>query len=442
MVEIENKFPIIALLGRPNVGKSTIFNLFVKGQRALVDDLPGVTRDPIIGLVKEEEKVFNLVDLGGVFGDDLFQDLVEEKVIEWVKKSDLVVIITDGKAGLLPYDKELLLLVKKYNKNFIVVANKIDNKTMIANINEFYQLGVDKILPLSAIHKIGLDELYEYILNFVPDTDYKYSDDEDVLKISLLGKPNVGKSSLINRLFGSERVIVSSIPGTTRDAVDVEIQRKGRRFIFLDTPGVRKRKKINKRLEKRSSFLAIESIDKADIILLVVDAADFVRDQDIKLLNLAKKRGKGVILLINKIDKIEDRKEYDTFVKNYFSAKLQYVSDMSYIYISAKTGEGVKRIFPKIIKTDEIYSKRITTGELNRFFKEVIEKHPHPLGKGHWPVKFYYITQVSVRPPTFVLFTNKPDQVSDSYKKYISNSIKKTFGYRGIPVRIRYRERA
>jgi len=440
MAILNNNFPVVVLLGRANVGKSTIFNVFVKGQRALVDNLPGVTRDPIIGIVKEDNKIFNLVDLGGLFGEDTFQELVEEKVIEWLQQADLVVIVADGQAGLTPYDKDLMVLAKKYNKNYILIVNKIDTLDKIDNANEFYQLGVDEVLPFSAIHKIGLDELYDKILDYVPETEYEEKE-EDILKISLLGRPNVGKSSLINRLFGSERVIVSDIPGTTRDAVDIEIERNGKKFLFLDTPGVRKRKKIKRRLERRSSFLAIESIENTDLILLVIDAEEFISDQDIKLLNLAKKRGKSVIIIINKIDLVEDRKDYDLFVKNYFNTKLRYINDVTYIYVSAKTGIGIRKIFPKIVKINDIYSKRISTGELNRFFREVVEKHPHPLGKGHWPVKFYYITQVAVRPPTFVLFTNKPDEVADSYKKYVSNSIKNTFGFKGIPVRVRYKER-
>ncbi len=444
VVEAE-KIPLIVLVGRPNVGKSSLFNMISGNSRALIDDTPGVTRDPLFHRVNWYGKIFDLVDMGGLGGSDILQEKIESEGLKWIREADLVLLVVDFKDGLLPLDKELIDKMRKENKRFYLLVNKADPPLNKVKLSEFYESGVDveDIFPVSVKHKAGIEELMEHLNSQLSLPDLKEDKEDEPVKLTITGRPNVGKSSLLNKIIREERVLVSEIPGTTRDTIDIFFRWKKKDFILIDTPGIRRKSRIDSRVERKSSLKGIEILEKADISLLVMDSREGITTQDLRLLSLTQKRGRAVVIVFNKMDLVKgDPEKFKKKVIGYINFRYSFLQHTPIVFVSAKTGYGLASLYEAIIKTCNMYTMRITTGQLNRFFREIIEFHSHPLGKGFRPVKFYYITQVETKPPTFLLVTNKPEEVSENYLRYVKNKLKEKFQLTGVPVRIILKKRS
>ncbi len=439
---VAKEIPVVVLVGRPNVGKSSLFNAITGTRKALIDNTPGVTRDPITHRVNHDDRIFDLVDLGGFGGQDVLQESIENVGRKWIERGDLILLTVDGKEGLTPVDMELIDLMRKLGKKFILVVNKFDNPSREDLLIDFYSTGVDRLFPVSALHKRGIEEIKEEIVRLTDPPHFPTTEiEEHSIKLALIGRPNVGKSSLANAIIREDKLITSEVPGTTRDTIDINFIWKGKPFTIIDTPGIRRKSRIDTRVERKSSVRSIDTMERADISLLVIDSVEGITTQDLKLFSLTERRGRAVILVFNKMDLIEEPDKFEKEVLKYINFKYPFLRHIPKVFVSARTGYGIGNLHRKVIETYKQFDKRVTTGQLNRFFKEVIEHHSHPLGKGFRPVKFYYITQIETRPPTFVLFTNKPEEVSENYLKYVKNKIKEQFDFYGVPIKILLKER-
>ncbi len=426
--------PRVSIVGRPNVGKSTLFNAIVGWKRAIVGDEEGITRDRIYSEVEFDGRRFEIVDTGGMVPDE--RDLIVSEILKHarvaIEESDFVIQIVDAKSGLHPLDMEIFRLLKKSGKNFVVAANKVDVPQHEVRVAEFYELGVDKIFPISAEHKRGLYDLFEYVFKFIPNVEF--SEDKDSgIKIAVIGKPNSGKSSFINSLLNSERVIVSEIPGTTRDCVDVSVRYKGKEFVFIDTAGIRRMSKVEMKAEKVSVVLAKKHIERADVALLMIDVSRGVTHHDATIASMAVKSGKGLIILGNKYDlfsnKSIDGKKFELNLRE----KLKFADFAPLQFISALYRKNVFKVFPLIEKVMEERYKRIQTSELNRFFRELIAKRDMEfVSSAGKDVK--YITQVGVAPPKFVVFVKNKKKVKASDERFIINQLRKSFKFLGNPI--------
>lgn len=426
----------IAIVGRPNVGKSTLFNILTGTRKAVVRDEPGVTRDLQFGHCEWKDRVFEVIDTGGVTeSTDLLPSLIREKVMDAFKMTDAIFFVCDGRAGMVPEDMELLRMVLEANKPFIVVVNKLDQESKINEmLTDFYQMGQTPI-PCSFEKRQGIDDLLEWACHKLPPKDNPKIESE--VTIAILGKPNVGKSSLTNHLIGENRMIVSPIAGTTVDAIDSTFEREGRFYTIIDTAGLRRKSKRKDGIEVLSSFKTIDSIKKAEIVLLMVDVLEGPAEQDAKILKEIQDEHKAVILVANKSDAATEQKipEFRKKFRDQVAHVFHFYEDIPVIFTSAVTGSGVKSLFEKI---DEIHYKmntRISTGELNRFFTNVIRKAPAPVFRNQ-NVKFYYLTQTQQVPPSFIAFANHPDGVDTAYRRFLIKQIKAEFDLGGIPVRI------
>ncbi len=432
--------PIVAIVGRPNVGKSTLFNRITRSKGALVDDFPGVTRDRNFGDASWNDVEFTLVDTGGFVekDEDAFAYQIRFQVHQAMEDADVIVLVLDGKGGISPFDKDLVEILRKIKKPVFYAVNKIDGIEQEVNLYDFYSLGIEKTYPISAEHGYGmndfLDDLVLALPEFVPD------EAKDMVKIAVVGRPNVGKSSLINRILGEKRLLVSDVPGTTRDAIDTVCNINGKSYLLIDTAGIRRKGKVSKKLEKFSIIKALRSLDRCDVALVVMDAYDGITDQDIKIAGYAHERGCGCILLLNKWDIVE--KDTKT-AKKYFDQlrmEAKFLNFAPAMTISALTGLRISRIFKFV---DEVYSQfttRIGTGQLNKILESAIELNEPSLHRGR-RIKFYYAAQVSTKPPTFVCFVNYPDAVHFSYKRYLINQIREGAGLYKTPVRMIFRKR-
>jgi GTP-binding protein len=432
--------PIVAIIGRPNVGKSTFFNRVTGTRKALVDDFPGVTRDRHYGDATWDGIGFTLVDTGG-FPDqdkDDFAHKIRFQIIQAIEDADVIILLLDGKHGISPFDEDIVKILRELTKPVFYAVNKIDGVEQEVKLYDFYSLGIEKLYPISAEHRYGISDFLDDLTSVLPET---VSDDAgDMIKLAVVGKPNVGKSSLINRILGQKRLLVSDTPGTTRDAIDSVCKINNTSYLLIDTAGIRRKAKVSKKLEKFSIIKALRSLDRCDVALIVIDAYEGITEQDITVAGYAFERGCGCIFVLNKWDIVE--KHSKSTLKYYEQLRMQakFLSFSPIITISALTGQRVLKIFGLVEEVFSQYSSRIGTGPLNKIFYQAIERTEPSLYRGK-RIKFFYATQVSTRPPTFVCFVNYPDAVHFSYKRYLINQIREKAGLDKTPVRLIFRKR-
>ena len=432
--------PIVAIIGRPNVGKSTFFNRVTGTRKALVDNFPGVTRDRHYGDATWDGIGFTLVDTGG-FPDqdkDDFAHKIRFQIIQAIEDADVIILLLDGKHGISPFDEDIVKILRELTKPVFYAVNKIDGVEQEGKLYEFYSLGIEKLYPISAEHRYGISEFLDDLTSVLPET--LSDDDREMIKLAVVGKPNVGKSSLINKILGQKRLLVSDTPGTTRDAIDSVCKINDTSYLLIDTAGIRRKAKVSKKLEKFSIIKALRSLDRCDVALIVIDAYQGITEQDITIAGYAFERGCGCIFLLNKWDIVE--KDSKTTLKYYEQLRMQakFLSFSPIITISALTGQRVLKIFGLVEEVFSQYSARIGTGPLNKIFEQAIERTEPSLHRGR-RIKFLYATQISTKPPTFVCFVNYPDAVHFSYKRYLINQIREKAKLDKTPIRIIFRKR-
>lgn len=432
--------PIIAIVGRPNVGKSTLFNQ-IAGRKAIVWDEPGVTRDRNYADVEWEGKTFTLIDTGGfepVSRDRIFIQMREQCELA-MGEADVILFMMDGKEGLTPSDREISDILRRQNKPVFYIVNKIDGPGHEERAFEFYGLGVEPIYSISAGHRYGLAGLMDEVMEALPGLSEEQWD-RNAVKVAVVGRPNVGKSSLINRLLGYKRVIVDEAPGTTRDSIDTFFERDEKKYALIDTAGIRRKSRISLRLEKYSIVEALRTIDRSDVVLLILDSKEGATDQDARIGGFIHEKGRGCILVVNKWDLIEkDSKTMDRYQKR-VQEDLKYLSYAPILFISALTGQRVPGILDRVDQVAEQAKKRISTSPLNKYFGQWVENIHPPLYKNR-RVKLNYITQVTTSPPTFVIYTNIPEGIHFSYERYLVNQLRGAFGFEGVPIRLQFRKK-
>ena len=434
--------PVVAIVGRPNVGKSTLFNVLAGEIISIVKDTPGVTRDRIYADVSWLDQDFTLIDTGGIEPEssDIILSQMREQAQIAIDTADVIIFITDVRQGLVDADSKVADMLRRARKPVILAVNKVDNfDKFMPDVYEFYNLGIGDPNPVSASSRLGIGDLLDAVVSYFPEKTEEEEEDERP-RVAIVGKPNVGKSSIINKLLGENRVIVSDIAGTTRDAIDTEIVHDGREYVFIDTAGLRRKSKIKEELERYSIIRTVTAVERADVVLMVIDAVEGVTEQDAKIAGIAHERGKGVIIVVNKWDAIEKNdktmREYEGKIRNVLS----YMPYAEIMYISAKTGQRIHKLFEMIDMVIENQSLRIATGVLNEIMTEAVAMQQPPSDKGK-RLKLYYITQVSVKPPTFVIFVNDKELMHFSYTRYLENKIREAFGFRGTSLKFFIRER-
>jgi GTP-binding protein len=434
----------VAIVGRPNVGKSSLFNRIIGQRKAIVEDIPGVTRDRIVSTAEWRGVKFEVVDTGGyITGDeDKFAPYIRKQVEKELELSDLFIFVVDGKQGLTPLDKEIANILHRTEKPVIVAVNKIDDPEKEKLAYEFYELGFENIIPISTIQKLGLAELLDKVVEYIPEYEKEIQEEEekeekrDYIKVAIVGKPNAGKSSLINALLNEERVLVSEIPGTTRDTVDILYEKDGQKFLFLDTAGMRKKSKVDYGLEFFSVGRTIEAIEKADVVVLVIDANQGATEQDTKIAGLIQRRYKPAVIVINKIDTV-DKKTLEK-VEKQVRERLYFISYAPIVFTSAKTKEGLDELLEKIVYVYNQAWKRVGTGQLNRAIKQIQNLRQPPTYQGK-PLKIYYATQLEGKPPAFLLFVNKAKGFKENYVKFLENNLRKLLGLENVPIKLIFR---
>lgn len=434
--------PVVAIVGRPNVGKSTLFNVLAGERISIVKDTPGVTRDRIYADVSWLDKAFTLIDTGGIEpdSDDIILSQMREQAQIAIDTADVIMFITDVRQGLVDADEKVANMLRRSKKPVVLVVNKVDDfKKYMPDVYEFYNLGIGEPIPVSAASMLGIGDMLDEVIAHFPERNAEEEED-DRPKIAVIGKPNVGKSSLINKLTGEKRVIVSDIAGTTRDAIDTAVKYCGREYVFIDTAGLRRKSKIKEELERYSIIRAVTAVERADVAVIVIDATEGVTEQDAKIAGIAHDRGKGIIIAVNKWDAIEKN---DKSVKEHSDRIRQVLSFMPYaeiLFISAQTGQRLNKLYEMIDVVMANNSMRLATGVLNEIVAEAVAMQQPPSDKGK-RLKIFYITQVSVKPPTFVVFVNDKKLMHFSYTRYIENRIRDAFGFRGTALRFIIRER-
>ncbi|PKN71559.1 MAG: ribosome biogenesis GTPase Der [Deltaproteobacteria bacterium HGW-Deltaproteobacteria-12] len=434
--------PVIAIVGRPNVGKSTLFNRIAGKQKAIVIDEPGATRDRNYMDCAWRDKHFTLIDTGG------FEPASEERILVQmreqsnlaIEEADVIIFLMDGKEGLTPSDMEIAKQLRGKAKNVFYAVNKVDGDRHTDLLGEFYRLGIDEFYPISAQHGLGMDELLAVITQDFAQLKETPNDEDEQIKVAIVGKPNVGKSSLVNRILGKERSIANPTPGTTRDAIDQPVKVRGNNYLLIDTAGIRKKNKISQTLEKYSVVQALKSINRCDIALVLIDAEEGITDQDTKIAGLAYERGKACIIVVNKWDKIE--KDNDTvgkFVED-IKDKLKFMDFSPIIFISAVTGQRAPKIFDIIDEVYLQYTKRVGTSPLNSLVEKALQRNPLARYQGR-EQHVYYATQISLKPPTFVFFVSNVKGIHFSYERYLLNQIRDNFGFEQVPIKIVFRKK-
>jgi GTP-binding protein len=433
--------PIVAIVGRPNVGKSTLFNRITRRRDAIVDDRPGVTRDRHYGDAEWDQRAFVLVDTGGFIGGDAdqFAASIRYQVEQAVSQADAVVLVLDGKGGVSPFDRDLVGWLRTREQPVFYVVNKIDGPAQEQQLFEFYALGVEPLYSVSAEHGYGMTDLLDALVGVLPQAQEE--PDQESIRIALVGRPNSGKSSLVNRLVGQERLVVSDTPGTTRDAVDTVCVRNSRSYRLIDTAGIRRKAKVDLKLEKFSIIKALQSLERCDVALVLLDAGLGVTEQDIKVAGYAHDRGCGAIFVVNKWDLVDKTVVTTRKFEQRLRDAAKFLPFAPMVTISALTGQRVNKIFPLVDQVYAQYAVRIGTGQINRIVNQATLRTEPPLHKGR-RLKFYYTTQISERPPTFVSFVNYPDAVHFSYQRYLINQIRSESGLDKVPIRLYFRQRS
>lgn len=430
---------IAAIVGRPNVGKSTIFNRMIGERKSIVEDTPGVTRDRIYGKVEWLTQEFRLIDTGGIqLADQPFQAEIRMQVEIAVDEADVIIFVVNGKEGVTNDDEYIAHMLQRSQKPVILAVNKVDNVEMQNNIYEFYQLGVGDPIAVSGVHGIGIGDILDEIIKSFPEK--KINDYEGMTKFCLIGRPNVGKSSLVNALLNEDRSIVSQVEGTTRDAIDTAFQRDGKEYVVIDTAGIRKRGKVYEAIEKYSVLRALSAIERSDVVLVVLDGEQGIREQDKHVAGYAHEAGKGVILVYNKWDAVEKDEQTMNQITKKLRQEFIYLDYAPILFVSAKSGQRVNALLPLIDEVHDYALLRIQTNILNEVIMDAQLMTPPPTHKGQ-RLKIYYASQVAVAPPTIVLFVNDPDLLHFSYQRYLENRLREAFGFTGTTLRIIARER-
>jgi len=434
--------PIVAIIGRPNVGKSTLFNRVTRTKDALVDDFPGVTRDRHYGDASWNEVEFTLVDTGGfTAGDDLAEE-IRLQVRQAISDADVIILLLDGKQGVSPFDQEIIALLRAVDKPIFYAVNKIDGAEQEVLLADFYQLGIAHPYPLSAEHRYGLNDLFDDVVKSFsgPPSETSGAGRQEMIKLAVVGRPNVGKSSLINRILGENRLLVSDIPGTTRDAIDSVCSLNGKSYLLIDTAGIRRKGKVSRKLEKFSIIKALRSLDRCDVALIVMDADEGVTDQDISIAGYAHERGCGCVLLLNKWDLVPKGRRTAVRYHERLREQAKFLSFAPAATVSALTGLRIYKVFELVDQVYEQYQRRIGTGQLNRIFEQALEKNVPSLHRGK-RIKFYYAVQVGAKPPTILCFVNYPQAVHFSYQRYLINQLRQAAGLDKTPIRLILRQR-
>ena len=434
--------PVVAVVGRPNVGKSTLFNALAGSRISIVEDTPGVTRDRIYADVSWLNYQFTLIDTGGIEPEskDIILSQMREQAETAIMTADVILFLTDVRQGLVDADFKVADMLRRSGRPVLLIVNKVDSfEKFMPDVYEFYNLGLGDPIPISAAGKMGLGDMLDEVVKPFPDAAAEGEEDERP-KIAVIGKPNAGKSSIINKLLGEDRVIVSPIAGTTRDAIDTTVTRNGQEYVFIDTAGLRRKSKVKEELERYSIIRTVTAVERCDVAVLIIDAEEGITEQDAKIAGIAHERGKGMIIAVNKWDLIEkDNHTMKEFTEKIWE-KLSYMPYAELIFLSAKTGQRLLKLFDLIDAVIANCALRVQTGVLNEILTEAMAMKQPPSDKGK-RLRIYYITQVSVKPPTFVMFINDKDLTHFSYTRYIENQIRTTFGFRGTPIKFIYRER-
>lgn len=435
--------PIVAIVGRPNVGKSTLFNKIAGQRLSIVEDTPGVTRDRIFYDTDWRGVQFTIVDTGGIEprSDDIILAQMRRQAELAIESADVIVMLTDIQTGMTATDQEVAQMLLRSKKEIILCVNKVDRPgEPPAELYEFYNLGLGDPLPISGTHGMGVGDLLDAICDKLKNVPQQEEDSESI-KVAVIGKPNVGKSSLVNRILGEERLIVSNIPGTTRDAIDASMQNEYGKFLFIDTAGIRRKSRVDDAIERYSVVRSYMAVDRADVVLMLIDATEGLTEQDTKIFGYAHEQGKAAIVVVNKWDAVEKDDNTMNEMRKKIAEDLKFMSYAPMLFISAKTGQRVDKLFQMIVDANEQHSRRVQTGMLNDVLADCVAKVQPPSDKGK-RLKLYYMTQVSTRPPAFVVFTNDIELFHFSYQRYIENQLRETFGFIGTPIRIIPREKS
>lgn len=434
--------PIVAVVGRPNVGKSTLFNRLAGERISIVQDTPGVTRDRIYADAEWLNRKFTLIDTGGmeIGSEEIIQRQILQQAEIAIETADVILFVTDVKTGVTDDDRQVANLLRRTKKPVVLAVNKVDSvKRDTMDIYEFYELGIGDPLPVSAGQALGLGDMLDEMVKHFPENTGT-DEDDDAIKVAIIGKPNVGKSSLINKILGEDRLIVSNIPGTTRDAVDSPITIDGQKYIFIDTAGMRRKSKIKEEIERFSIIRAVAAVERCDVAVLLIDANEGVTDQDTKIAGIAHERGRSALIAVNKWDSIEkDDKTMNRYLKD-IANELAYMAYAPRVFISAQTGQRIDRMLEMIQTVHQNHALRISTGVLNEVLIEATAMQQPPADKGR-QLRLYYMTQVSVKPPTFVIFVNERGLFHFSYRRYIENQLREAFGFVGTPIHFIVREK-
>lgn len=434
--------PIVAVVGRPNVGKSTLFNHLAGQQISIVKDTPGVTRDRIYAEVSWLDKNFTLIDTGGIEPEtkDIILAQMREQAQIAIDTADVIIFITDVHQGLVDSDAKVADMLRRSGKPVVLVVNKVDSiQKFMMDVYEFYNLGIGEPIPISAANRMGLGDMLDEVAKHFPE-DADTEEDDEIPRIAIVGKPNVGKSSLVNKLLGEDRVIVSDIAGTTRDAVDTRVKWQGKDYIFIDTAGLRRKGKVKEEIERYSVIRTVTAVERADVVIVMIDASEGVTEQDAKIAGIAHDRGKGIVIVVNKWDAIEKNDKTIYKYTNEVRNTLSYMPYAEIMFVSALTGQRLVKLFDMVDTIIENQTMRVQTGVLNEIMTEAVAMQQPPSDKGK-RLRLYYITQVAVKPPTFVIFVNDKELMHFSYTRYLENKIREAFGFRGTPLKFIIRER-
>ncbi|EAD3828714.1 ribosome biogenesis GTPase Der [Listeria monocytogenes] len=432
--------PVVAIVGRPNVGKSTIFNRIVGERVSIVEDVPGVTRDRIYNSAEWLGKEFNIIDTGGIdLSDEPFLEQIRAQAEIAIDEADVIIFITNGREGVTDADEQVAKILYRSNKPIVLAINKVDNPEMRDQIYEFYSLGFGEPYPISGSHGLGLGDMLDAVrAHFPKEEEEEYPD--DTVKFSLIGRPNVGKSSILNALLGEDRVIVSDIAGTTRDAIDTTYTFDGQDYVMIDTAGMRKRGKVYESTEKYSVLRAMRAIERSDVVLVVINAEEGIREQDKRIAGYAHDAGRAIIIVVNKWDAInKDEKTINVWTED-IREQFQFLSYAPIVFVSAKTKQRLNNLFPLINQVSDNHSLRVQSSMLNDVISDAVAMNPSPMDKGK-RLKIFYTTQVAVKPPTFVVFVNDPELMHFSYERFLENRIREAFPFEGTPIRVIARKR-